>query len=190
VIITGAPVMGDADAGVTLIEYSDYGCPYCARHSRQTMPEIIEHYINKGKVKFVIREFPIPNLQPRAMAASMAALCAGGQGKYWEMHRALISNQRKLSDVDLRGYASQIGLDTGEFDQCLEREDYAEQIEKDIEEGNEIGIRGTPSFMLGLTDPSDPDRIKATKFIYGARNYEFFAQEIDELLASLTELSN
>ena len=69
VVITGASVMGDANARVTLVEYNDYQCTYCARHSRQTMPELIEHYIKTGKVKFVIREFPIPNLQPRSTAA-------------------------------------------------------------------------------------------------------------------------
>jgi len=183
VIITGGSVMGDATARVTLIEYNDYQCLYCARFSRQTLPEIIEHYIDKGKVKFVMREFPIPNLQPRAAAASQAALCAGGQGKYWEMNDILFSNQRQMWDDDLRTYASEIGLDAGKFNDCLEHQDYAGQITKDIEEGRRMGVRGTPSFVLGLTDTADFNKIKVIKLLYGARNYEFFAKEIDELLA-------
>ena len=187
VMITGASVMGDTNAKVTLIEYSDYQCLYCAKHSTQTMPEIIKHYIDEGKVKFVMREFPIPNLQPRSAAASQAALCAGAQGKYWEMHDILFNNQQKMSDDDLRGYAAEIGLDAGKFKNCLEQKDYAEQIEKDIEEGNEMGVRGTPSFVIGLTGPADSDKIKVTKFVYGARKYAYFAKEIDELLADDSE---
>jgi protein-disulfide isomerase len=183
VMITGAPVMGDTDAKVTLIEYSDYQCPFCARHSKQTMPEIIKNYIDEGKVKFVMREFPIPSLHPRATAASEAALCAGSQGKYWEMHDVLFSNQKKMSDDDLRDYAAEIGLDTGKFNTCLEQKDFAEQLGKDIEEGREMGVSGTPSFVLGITDSENPDKVHVTRFVRGARNYDAFAKEIDELLA-------
>ena len=183
VMITGAAVMGEANARVTLIEYSDYQCPYCSRHSKQTMPEIIKNYVNEGKVKFLMREFPIPSLHPRATAASEAALCAGNQGKYWEMSDALFSNQRKLSDEDLLGYASEIGLDTDEFNSCFAQKEYAEQINKDVQEGQQMGVRGTPSFVLGLTDPADSNKIKVTKFVRGARDYATFSKEIEELLA-------
>jgi protein-disulfide isomerase len=181
--ITDAPIMGDARAKVTLIEYSDYQCPYCARHFRQTMPKIIEHYIDRGKVKFVLREFPIPNLQPRAAEASQAALCAGSQGEYWKMHNILLMNQTEMSDDDLRAYAAEIGLDASRFSNCLEQEHYAGQIEQDIEEGIGMGVRATPSFAVVFTNPGDPDRIAVINLIYGARNFDYFAKEIDELLA-------
>ena len=183
VMITGASVMGNANAKVTLIEYSDYQCPFCSRHSKQTMPEIIKNYVNEGKVKFLMREYPIPSLHPRATAASQAALCAGDQGKYWEMHDILFSNQRKMSDDDLSGYAAEIGLDAGKYSNCLEQKDYAERLKSDIEEGKAMGVSGTPSFVLGLTDPSDPNKVKVTKFVRGARDYGSFAKAIDELLA-------
>ena len=99
------------------------------------------------------------------------------------MHGILFNNQRNLYDDDLRAYASEIGLDAGKFSNCLEQKEYAEQIGKDLEEGKEMGVRGTPAFVLGLTDAADFNRIKVTKLLYGARNYEFFAKEIDELLA-------
>ncbi len=187
VMITSASVMGDANAKVTLIEYSDYQCPYCARHYRQTMPKIIKHYINEGKVKFVMREFPIPNLYPRGAAGSQAALCAGDQDKYWEMHDILFDNQRKLFDDNLRAYALEIGLDAGKFDNCLEQKQFAEQIEKDVAEGNEMKVQGTPSFVFGLTDAADSNKIHVSKFVYGARNYASFAKEIDELLVGDAE---
>jgi protein-disulfide isomerase len=181
--IAGASMLGDASAKVTLIEYSDYQCPFCARHSRQTMPEIIKNYVNDGKVKFIMREFPIPALHPRASAASEAALCARDQDKYWEMHDILFNNQRKMSDEDLNGYASEIGLDTAAFGACMEQKKYAEQVEKDIAEGKLMGVSGTPSFVLGLTDSEDPDKVRVTKFVRGARGYPTFSQLIDELLA-------
>jgi protein-disulfide isomerase len=165
VMITGASVMGNANAKVTLIEYSDYQCPFCSRHSKQTMPEIIKNYVNEGKVKFLMRE------------------CAGDQGKYWEMHDILFSNQRKMSDDDLSGYAAEIGLDAGKYSNCLEQKDYAERLKSDIEEGKAMGVSGTPSFVLGLTDSSDPNKVKVTKFVRGARDYDSFAKAIDELLA-------
>jgi protein-disulfide isomerase len=183
VVIAGAPVLGQDDARVTLIEYSDYQCPFCARHSKQTMPEIIRNYVDDGKVKFVMREFPIPNLHPRAGAASEAALCARDQGKYWEMHDILFDNQRKMSDEDLTGYATTIGLDMNAYSSCMEQKKYAEQVQKDIAEGRRMGVSGTPSFVLGLTDPEDPDKVRVLKFVRGAQPYSAFSQAIDELLA-------
>jgi protein-disulfide isomerase len=187
VSIAGAPVMGDSDARVTLIEYSDYQCPFCARHSRQTMPDIIKNYISAGKVKFVMREFPIPNLHPRAKAASNAALCAGEQGKYWEMHDVLFANQRKMSDEDLLSYGASIDLEAAQFGDCIKQGTHSDQVNKDIEEGQELGVRGTPSFVLGLTDPGDPNTIKVSKFVRGAQAYDAFAKEIDDLLAEVGE---
>lgn len=181
-MITGAAVMGDVNAKVTLIEYSDYQCLYCARHFRQTMPKIIKRYIDKGKIKFVMRELPIPNLNLRANAASHAALCAGSQGKYWEMHDTLFNNQQKMSDQDIYTYASEIGLNTTEFNSCFERNDYANQIKNDALEARGMKVMGTPSFLLGLTDSVDPDKVKVTKLMYGARNFDYFAKEIDEIL--------
>lgn len=182
--IDGAPVIGDAEARITLIEYSDYQCPYCARHYRETLPLITAHYVETGNVRLVMRQFPIPNLQPRAAAAALAALCAGEQDRYWEMHGTLFANQRNMSDDNLRGYAAEVGLDVQVFDSCFAQERYAGQVERDVEEGNRLGVRGTPSFVLGLTDPANPDEVRMARLIYGARKYDYFARAIDELLAA------
>ena len=95
VSIGNAPVKGKANATVTLMEFSDYQCPFCARHYREVMPTLISEYVDTGKLKFVMREKPIPSLHRNAMDASMAALCAGDQGKYWEMHNSLFDNQKE-----------------------------------------------------------------------------------------------
>ena len=86
ITIGDSPVLGDADAIVTLVEYSDYQCPFCSRHYKQVMPELVKNYVESGKLKYVMRENPILSIHSKAMGASQAALCAGDQGKYWEMH--------------------------------------------------------------------------------------------------------
>lgn len=182
VSIAGAPVIGDPKATITMIGYSDYQCPFCARHAKQTVPDLVKNYIDQGKLKLVMREFPIASIHPRATPASQAALCAGAQGKYWEMHDLLFDNPRNLSDEDFKNHGEALQLNIDEFTFCVEQGSFTEQIQKDLEEGKEMGVRGTPSFVLGYTDSGDPNNVRVTKFVRGARGYDSFAQEIDELL--------
>ena len=183
----GAPVMGKADAPVTLIEYSDYQCPFCKRHYLNTMPSLKENYIDTGKVKFIMREFPLTSIHPRATAASMAALCAKDQGKYWEMHNILFDNQKALSDDDIKSYGETIGLAVDTFAACMDSAKYQAQVDSDLKEGQGMGIRGTPSFAVGLTSPTDSDTVKVTKVIRGAQGHDAFAKEIEALLGGEEE---
>jgi protein-disulfide isomerase len=180
--IAGAPFKGNADAQVTLIEYSDYQCPYCKRHLLSVWPQIKEQYLDTGKLKFVMREFPLTSIHPRAVAASMAALCAKNQGKYWDMHDILFENQRALSDDDIKSYSETIGLDVDAFVACMDSAETRPQVQKDLEEGQSMGIRGTPSFALGLTKPDDTDTVTVSTLVRGARGFDAFAEQIDALL--------
>src|SRR5215216_1504278 len=90
--IDDAPFLGSKDAKVTLVEFSDFQCPFCARHSQNTLPAIVKEYVDAGKVKYVLRDFPIASLHPRAQKSHEAAYCAGEQGKYWDMYHRLFSN--------------------------------------------------------------------------------------------------
>ena len=173
---------GEQDAPVTLIEYSDYHCPFCKRHAITVMPPIIENYVNTGKVRFIMREFPIDRLHPRAPAASKAALCAGDQGNYWGMHDALFEDQKATSDDDFRRMVSDLGLDVDAFNECMGGDEFTAQISSDMAEGRGLGVSGTPSFVVGLTDPEDPDKVNVTKFIRGAQPLPAFQSAIDELL--------
>jgi protein-disulfide isomerase len=119
---------GEQDAPVTLIEYSDYHCPYCRRHATTVMPSIIENYVNTGKVRFIMREYPIDRLHPRARTASEAALCACKQGQYWGMHDALFADQKATSDDDFRRMAADLGLDANAFNACMDGDEFAAQI--------------------------------------------------------------
>jgi protein-disulfide isomerase len=184
VSIGSSPVKGQTNATVTLMEFSDYQCPFCARHYRDVMPTLTTEYIDTGKVKFVMREKPIPSLHRNAMNASMAALCAGDQGKYWEMHNLLFDNQRELGDENLKAFAGTIGIDTSQFNECLDGKKYQKQISEDIRLSDKLGMSGTPGFIVGLTDPKDPDKALMSEYIKGAKSLDSFKAAIDELLES------
>lgn len=176
------PTKGDDTAPVTLVEFSDYHCPYCKRHATTVMKQLQENYIDTGKLRFVMREYPIANLHPRAKAAAVAVLCAGDQGNYWGMHDALFNDQKATTDEAFKAMADSIGLDTTEFSTCLASGKFDAQIEADQAEGQKLGISGTPSFVVGLTDPEDSSVVHLTRFIRGAQPYTSFASIIDELL--------
>ncbi|MFC1701701.1 DsbA family protein, partial [Pseudomonadota bacterium] len=184
VSIGSSPVKGQANAIVTLMEFSDYQCPFCARHYRDVMPTLQAEYIDTGKVKFVMREKPIPSLHRNAMNASMAALCAGDQGKYWEMHNLLFDNQKELGDENLKAFAGTLGLDTSKFNECLDGKKHNEQISEDIRLSDKLGMSGTPGFIVGLTDQNDPDKALMSEYIKGAKSLDSFKAAIDELLES------
>ena len=182
--LKGSPTQGSLAANVTLVEFTDYQCPFCSRHETQTSPKIISEYVLPGKVRYVLREFPLSNIHPRAAKAAQGALCAGevgGEAKYWELHNVLFANQKKLSDDDIYGYAEAADISMGAFKTCYVADKFAEKIKLDLAEDQKAGISGTPSFLLGLTDPDNPDKLMATKYIRGAQPFAAFQKEIDEL---------
>ena len=181
--IKGDPFKGQPDAKVTLIEFSDYQCPFCSRHSRDTLPQLEREYIASGKLKYVFRNFPIESIHPLAFKAHEAANCAGEQGKYWEMHGRLFANQKAMSPKDLSDHAQALVLDMPKFQQCLDSGKHAAKIRKDLADGQKAGVQGTPSFFLGLTEPND-GMVKAVRIIRGAQPYAAFKAAIDSLLSA------
>jgi len=144
------------------------------------LPKLEEEYISTGKLKYVFRDFPL-NFHKNAMNAAKAASCAGEQGKYWEMHNRLFENQKALEVDDLMASAEKLGLDTGKFKECFESDKFEKEANQDMLDGRKAGVRGTPSFFVGITDP-DSKEIKG-KFLKGAQPYAVFKQALDELLA-------
>jgi len=163
-------VKGEEDAPVTIVEFSDYECPYCGRFYSQTRDQIISEYVDTGKVKMVFRDFPL-SFHQNAQKAAEAAECAGEQGKYWEMHDALYSNQQSLDVASIKGYAADLGLNTGDFESCLDNGDMAAEVQKDFTEGQGYGVRGTPAFFIN------------GKLVSGAQPFSVFQQAIDAELA-------
>lgn len=183
--IGDSPVKGQADATVTLVEYSDYQCPFCARNYRSVMPTLQKEYIDSGKLKFVMREYPLPQLHKNASNASQAAVCAGRQDKYWEMHNLLFDNQKELGVDNVKAYAESLGLDTAKFNTCLDSKESVAKVREDMASGAKLGMGGTPGFFLGLTDPGDPDKVELSVQIEGAQSIEKFKASIDALLESV-----
>ena len=179
VSIDDDPVMGEDDAPVTIIEFSDYQCPFCGRFYRNTLPLIKDNYIKSGKVKFVYRDFPLP-FHSYAEIAAEAANCAGEQNKYWAMHDKLFENQRALSKENIKSFARSLTLDMEAFNSCFDNNKYSSEIKRDMEDGRNAGVRGTPSFFIGKTEKGK--KIIKGYRIVGARPYASFKQIIDKVL--------
>jgi protein-disulfide isomerase len=178
--VAGAPMLGRADAPVTIVEFSDYQCPFCQRFFSTTLPALRKDYIDAGKVRYVFRDFPIDQIHPHARQAAVAAHCAGEQDRYWEMHDALFQNQRALAPPQLVEHARSIGLDGPAFDACLSSDRHAARIERGLADGAAAGVRGTPGFVIGRTTAGDV--VEGTP-IRGAQPIETYRRIIDQLLA-------
>ena len=179
VSITGRPTLGERDAPVTIVEFSDYQCPYCQRYSMTVFPAIKRDYINTGKVLYVFRDFPLSSIHQQAAKAHESAHCAGEHNKYWEMHDVLFQKQKDLVVPSLKQYAADLGIDPNTFRDCLDSGRYSAEIQKDIGNGTAAGVRGTPSFFIGRSESGET--ITGT-IIRGAQPLSRFQQVIDELL--------
>ena len=179
--VDGVPFKGDKNARLTLVEFSEFQCPFCGRHVRETYPQLEKDYIQTGKVKYFFRDLPLESIHKNAFKASEAAHCAGEQGKFWEMHDRLFANQNALEPAMLTGHALAVGVDTKKFQACLDNGKYAAEIRKGIAEANKYGITGTPTSVIGLTQPSDPKTIKVVKVIRGAQSIAAFKEALDSL---------
>jgi protein-disulfide isomerase len=178
--VTDAPVLGRADAPVTLVDFSDYQCPYCRKFFSGTLPTLKSEYIDTGKLRYVFRDYPLDQIHPQAHKAAEAAHCAGEQGKYWEMHDLLFQNQQTLASPQLSEHARTLGLDGAAFDACLESAKYAQRIKDSLSDGEAAGIQGTPGFVVAKTQPGDS--VEGTP-VRGAQPVDAFRKIIDELLA-------
>jgi protein-disulfide isomerase len=182
--LAGAPSQGASDAPVTLVEFTDFQCPFCRRYFRTTLPQLIKQYVDTGKVRYVVRQMPLTRMHSHAEKAAEAALCAAEQGKFWQMHNALFQDQTHLKPEDLTARATKLGLDMPKFSHCLDSGAKANAVQQDLKAGSHAGVHGTPTFFLGRTNSKAPDKLHATRMITGARPVSAFAQAIDALLAS------
>jgi protein-disulfide isomerase len=168
------PMLGSPDAPVTIIEYSEYLCPYCRRFVLETLPLIEEQYIDTGKVNLIFRDFPVHG--QAAIAMAMVAECAADQGKFWEMHTLLFERVEEWSSSEellqaLMGYADELGMDQDEFSTCLQEGTVVERIREDYEVATQEGVEATPMFFINGT------------LIRGAQPFEEFQKVIDAELA-------
>jgi protein-disulfide isomerase len=149
-----AGVKGDPAAPVTIVEYTDYQCPYCARHATSTLPLVLVEMIDTGRAHYIIKDFPLDNIHPEARAAAVAARCAGEVDAYWPMHDALFLRQQEWSGLGsgindyLATLAGDLGLDATDFETCQASGRYDGIVQANLEEGLALGVRGTPAFFI------------------------------------------
>ena len=167
--------LGPVDAPVTIVEYSDFQCPYCGRYISETYPQILENYIETGQVRYIFKHFPLYSIHPQAEKAAEAAECAGEQGAFWEMHDALFADVAKWSiespEAALKEMAGDLGLDQAQFDKCLDDGKYNAKVTADYQEGLQEGVTGTPAFRINGVSLS------------GAQPFAAFQQQIEYFLA-------
>lgn len=179
-------VLGDKNAPITMIEFSDYECPFCKRYFDQTYPELKKNYIDTGKMKVVFRDLPLSFHDPMATKEAVAANCAkelGGDAAYYKMHDAMFaqttSNGNGLSIEKLYTIAGEVGLNAGSFKTCLDSDKYKEEVTKDLADAGTVGADGTPTFFIGKSD--DSGTIEGSRLV-GAQPYTAFSTIIDGLL--------
>lgn len=179
------PVIGDPNAPIAIVEFSDFECPFCARFSAQTLPLIQERYIERGHVKLVYRDFPLSS-HPNAVPAALAAECAHDQGAFKEMHDKIFELQDQWSNLAVAEaasafarYAAELNLDQDAFGLCVMDQDNAQEIINDLSDGRSYGVAGTPSFWIGSDD-------LGYIMVSGAQPFEAFQTVIDAQLRSLT----
>jgi protein-disulfide isomerase len=149
VIPEHATIKGSPAAQYVVVEFSDYECPFCARHAAGSLANIETEFVDSGKVQYVVLNLPIEQIHPAAMKAAQAAECAGRVGKFWDMHDLLFQNQQSLRSADFAEYAKLLKLDGKLFAQCLAGSETARAIRADAQLAARMGVQGTPTFVFG-----------------------------------------
>lgn len=187
--------MGDPNAPVKIVEFSDYQCPFCERFSTDTEPSLIESYISTGKVHFTYRStgnWVSQNINSgltESEDAAEAAYCAGDQGKYWEMHDMIFANVLgedvgSFTDRRLSAIAEKTGLDMTQYEDCYSSNKYRDEVVKDGQDALAAGVQGTPSFVLTYTNASGEE---VTELIEGAQPFSVFQEKIEAALAAASQ---
>jgi len=176
VSIEGAYTIGSKDAPLTMVEFTDFQCPFCQRFHVQTFAELKKNYIDTGKLRFVSRDLPL-DFHPNALQAAQAGRCAGEQGQFWAMRDRMNSNPDKLDLASLAGFAQDLKLNVANFRSCIDSGKYKNAIHSDSQTAEKIGANGTPSFVLGKSTPEGVEG----ELIIGAMPYEVFDQKIKAL---------
>lgn len=180
-VIEGRPFLGAATAPVTLIEFSDFQCPFCGRYVRETLPQIKVEFVDTGKLQYVFRHLPIDSLHPEAPGSARAADCAFVQGKFWPMHDRLFANPKGHTAENLAAHARAVGLAMPAYTACMSGPGRA-VVAEDIDAATRAGAMGTPAFFLGARQADG--RVRVTQTVYGAKPFATFKAAIDAALSA------
>ena len=172
----GEEALGRADAPITVVEFTDYQCPYCRGFQASTWPRLKRTYVDTGKVRFVVRDLPL-QIQSAARPAAEVAHCAAEQGKFWPMHNALLTHM-SLDDRSVLGRANELGLDVSSLRSCVTDHRYAAAIARNAAQAASLGVTATPTFIIGRTTHGELTGVRVS----GALSYGDFAEYLDSLL--------
>lgn len=175
------PSLGSPHAPAVMILYADFECMFCARFATETLPTLTEEYVDTGQLRIVFKHFPLAN-HARAEAAAVAATCAWQQGIFWPMHDELFAQPGRLLDTDLLGAAQRLSLDLDRVESCMGDDRTKAFVAADKEEAEVLGIRATPSFLLGTAAHQG---VRVTELMVGAKSVDVFRAWVDRLLETL-----
>lgn len=181
--IAGDPMLGSPDAPVTIVEFIDYECPYCQGYARETFPRLKANYIDTGKVRYVARDFPLPQ-HGRARSAAIAAACAGEQGHFWQMHDGLLTDGGQLTDDDFDRLATRFGLDMPKFDVCSADPHQGARLDEQFLSARALGVSGTPSFLVGASHGD----VAQGRLLDGDEDYAAFEKVLAPYLGKKAQL--
>jgi protein-disulfide isomerase len=175
--LAGFQMLGSKDAPLTLVEFTDYQCPFCRQFHISVFNELKKNYIDTGKVRFYSRDLPLDQIHPNAVRAAQAGRCAADQGQFWKMRDLMGANPDKLDLENLVTEAGSLKMDTKVFRGCIESQKYKEAVQTDVLEAMKIGAEATPTFVLGKSTPQGVDG----ELIVGSQPYGEFVKQISKL---------
>jgi protein-disulfide isomerase len=176
--LDGFQMLGSKDAPLTVVEFTDYQCPFCQRFHVTTFPELKKNYIDTGKLRFYSRDLPL-DFHANAMRAAQAARCAGEQGKFWQLRDVMGANPDKLDMDHIVAFATDVKLDIPTFRACVDGNKYKESVQSDVMEAMKIGASGTPAFIVGKSTPDGVDG----EMMVGALPFQMFDEKLKSLAA-------
>ena len=177
--LSGVSMLGSKVAPLTIVEYTDYQCPFCQRFHVTAFADIKKNYIDTGKVRFFSKDMPL-DFHPNAMRAAQAARCAGEQKKFWELRDVMGANPEKLDMDHIVGFAADLKMDTASLRACVDSGKYKEPVQRDVLEGMRIGANGTPTFVVGKSAGEGVDG----ELMVGAMPFQMFDAKLKELAAA------
>jgi protein-disulfide isomerase len=174
--LSGVAMLGSKDAPLTIVEYTDYQCPFCQRFHMTAFAELKKNYIDAGKVRFYSKDMPL-DFHPNAMRAAQAARCAGEQGQFWTLRDVMGANPGKLDMDNILTFATDLKMDAKKLRACVESEKYKNAVQTDVLEAMRIGANGTPTFVLGKSMGEGVEG----ELMVGAMPYQMFDQKLKDL---------
>ena len=174
--LSGVAMLGSSIAPLTIVEYTDYQCPYCQRFHVTAFAELKKAYIDTGKARFFSKDMPL-DFHPNAMRAAMAARCAGEQGKFWELRNTMGANPNSLDMDHIVNFAADLKIDTAALRVCIDSGKYKERVQNDVLEAMRIGASGTPTFIVGRSVGNGVDG----ELVVGAMPFQMFDVKLREL---------